>query len=112
MSNTKPPKDASDIRAAAALFAIEEVGDLLNRLDKANIDLRAQIRSETRSAVLDGMKDLSQQQDQSINNALARLKIRTSLLEPKQYSRQWLASTTMIGLLTGMLIGLAIGASL
>ena len=109
MSGSPPPKDAADIRAAAALFAIEEVGDLLERLDKAKVDLTSHIRSETRSAVLEGMRNLEQQQDQSIHNALGRLKIRTRLLEPRHYSLQWLASTATIGLLIGILIGLVIG---
>ena len=105
MSDSKPMKDVSDIRAAAALFAIEEVGYLLDRLASARVDIKTYIRDETQSAVLNGMESLSQQHDQSINHALNRLKIRASLLEPKQYSRSWLIAITSIGLLVGVLLG-------
>lgn len=102
MSEPKTIYDASDLKAAAALFAIEEVGFLLDRL------IKACIRSETQSAVLSGLEELSQQQEQSINRALNRLKIRTSLVEPKHYSLQWLLATALIALLSGVLIGIGL----
>lgn len=108
MSEPKTIYDASDLKAAAALFAIEEVGFLLDRLSSTEVNLKACIRSETQSAVLSGLEELSQQQEQLINRALNRLKIRTSLVEPKHYSLQWLLATALIALLSGVLIGIGL----
>jgi hypothetical protein len=109
MTDKIPMKDTSDLRAAAALFAIEEVGDLLDKLDAVRGELKAEVRAETRSAVLHGMKGLSKKQELIINDALDRLKIRASLVEPTQFTLGWLLISAMTALLAGVLIGLFIG---
>lgn len=109
MSSTNPLRNPTDLRAAAALFAIEEVGDVLDRLEALKIDLRTEIRSETLSAVQQGMEGIGNQQELVVQQTLERLKIRASFLEPTQYSKQWLVVVAIAAGLAGTLIGVFLG---
>ena len=109
MSPNDPLHKPTDLRAAAALFAIEEVGHVLERLEALKIDLRAEIRSETQSAVQQGMEGIGNQQELIIRQTLERLKIRASFLEPTQYSKQWLVIVAVAAGLAGTLIGVFLG---
>ena len=102
-------RDPTDLRAAAALFAIEEVDSLLDKLNAAQKGLKHEIRANTKEAVALGFASLSQQQEKTIHVALARLKIRTSQLEPNQYSEAWLVMIGLLGLFAGCAIGIGVG---
>lgn len=108
-SNKPVVRDPTDLRAAAALFAMEEVDSLLDKLTKAQAGLQDEIRAHTASAVALGFATLSQKQEKSIQMALARLKIRASQLEPNQYSETWLILVGLLGLFAGGAIGIVIG---
>ena len=102
-------RDPTDLRAAAALFAIEEVDSLLDKLNDAQAGLKDEIRAHTHAAVASGFATLSQQQEKTILKAMVRLKIRASGLEPNQYSEAWLVLVGLLGLFAGCAIGIGVG---
>ena len=109
-SNKTPiVRDPTDLRAAAALFAMEEVDSLLNKLNEAQGSLQDEIKTQTEAAVALGFANLSETQERIIYQALVRLKIKTNQPPPNRYSDPWVIMVGLAGVFAGCAIGVVIG---
>ena len=102
-------RNPTDLRAAAALYAMEEVDSLLDKLKEAQGGLKDEIKQQTQAAVASGFAELTQVQERTIYQALVRLKIRSNKPEPNQYSQSWLIMVGLVALFAGCTIGIVIG---